>query len=216
MDCSLPGSSIHGIFQARILEWVAISSSTGSSWPRDPSHVSYISCIAGSFFTTAPPGKSIAGIQPNENVGSEEVKVWKGACSRDGEAKPWNFRESEVRHVQPVVWAQEEAMGSYSLCITSSLWIHSQASSEQLRAGIRHQGQTSERPEGQGALTHSSSPYVTSVTLRGLAAVLVLLSISYTSSLRTTLAWIGKKGTIQHITLPNLFKEMIYMHPRSL
>ena len=35
IDCSLPGSSIHGIFQARILEWVAISFSKGSSWPRD-------------------------------------------------------------------------------------------------------------------------------------------------------------------------------------
>ena len=35
MDCSLPGSSIHGIFQARILEWVAISFSRGSSQPRD-------------------------------------------------------------------------------------------------------------------------------------------------------------------------------------
>ena len=35
MDCSLPDSSIHGIFQARILEWVAISFSRGSSLPRD-------------------------------------------------------------------------------------------------------------------------------------------------------------------------------------
>ena len=35
MDCSLPGSSIHGIFQARILEWVAISFSRRSSRPRD-------------------------------------------------------------------------------------------------------------------------------------------------------------------------------------
>ena len=35
MDCSLPCSSIHGIFQARVLEWVAISFSRGSSWPRD-------------------------------------------------------------------------------------------------------------------------------------------------------------------------------------
>ena len=35
MDCSLPGSSIHGIFQARVLEWVAISFSRGSSRPRD-------------------------------------------------------------------------------------------------------------------------------------------------------------------------------------
>ena len=35
MDCSLPGSSVHGILQARILEWVAISFSRGSSQPRD-------------------------------------------------------------------------------------------------------------------------------------------------------------------------------------
>ena len=40
MDCSLPGSSIHGIFQARVLEWVAISFSRGSSWHRDPTQVS--------------------------------------------------------------------------------------------------------------------------------------------------------------------------------
>ena len=40
---SPPGSSVHGIFQARILEWAAISLSTGSSWTRDRSHVSYTS-----------------------------------------------------------------------------------------------------------------------------------------------------------------------------
>ena len=51
MDCSLPGSSVHGILQARILEWVAISS-RGSSRPRDQT---YISCLAGGFFTTEPP-----------------------------------------------------------------------------------------------------------------------------------------------------------------
>ena len=45
MDCSPPGSSVHGIFQARILEWVAISSSRGSLRPRDWTCVSYISCI---------------------------------------------------------------------------------------------------------------------------------------------------------------------------
>ena len=42
MDCSLPGSSIHGIFQARPLEWVAISFSRRSSWPRDWTQVSHI------------------------------------------------------------------------------------------------------------------------------------------------------------------------------
>ena len=48
MDCSLPGSSIHGIFQARILEWVAISFSRRSSRPRDWTQVS---CNAGRCFT---------------------------------------------------------------------------------------------------------------------------------------------------------------------
>ena len=46
MDCSLPGSSVHGILQVRILEWVAKSSPRGSSPPRDGTHVS---CIAGRF-----------------------------------------------------------------------------------------------------------------------------------------------------------------------
>ena len=39
MDCSSPSSSVYGIFQARILEWVAISASRGSSWPRDQTRV---------------------------------------------------------------------------------------------------------------------------------------------------------------------------------
>ena len=46
MDCSLPGSSAHGILQARILEWVAMPSSRRLFWPRDRTrHVSYISCF---------------------------------------------------------------------------------------------------------------------------------------------------------------------------
>ena len=42
MDCSLPGSSVHGIFQAIVLEWIAISFSKGSSQPRDQTRVSRI------------------------------------------------------------------------------------------------------------------------------------------------------------------------------
>ena len=53
-DCSLPGSSIPGISQAGILEWVAIFFSRVFSWPRDWTHVS---CLAGGFFTTESPGK---------------------------------------------------------------------------------------------------------------------------------------------------------------
>ena len=49
VDCSLPGSSVHGILQARILEEAAISYSRGFSWPRDQTHVSR------GFFTTELP-----------------------------------------------------------------------------------------------------------------------------------------------------------------
>ena len=56
MDCSLPGSSDHGISQARILEWVAISFSRESFQPWDRT---YVSCLAGGFFTTEPPRKPI-------------------------------------------------------------------------------------------------------------------------------------------------------------
>ena len=47
MECGLPGSSIHGILQAIILEWVAIPSSRESSGPRDWTHLSWVSCIGG-------------------------------------------------------------------------------------------------------------------------------------------------------------------------
>ena len=60
-DCSLPGpcSFVHGIFPARILEWAANSFSGESSWPRDWTCVSCISCIAGEFFTTEPLGNPL-------------------------------------------------------------------------------------------------------------------------------------------------------------
>ena len=57
MDCSPPGYSVRGILQAGKLEWVAISSSRGSSWPRDWPH---ILCIAGRFFTGEPQGKPLS------------------------------------------------------------------------------------------------------------------------------------------------------------
>ena len=48
MDCSPPGSSVHGTLQVRVLEWVAISFSRGSCQPRDRT---WVPCIAGRFFT---------------------------------------------------------------------------------------------------------------------------------------------------------------------
>ena len=57
IDCSPPGSSVHGILQARILERVATPSSRGSFWPRDGTRVPYNSCTAGRLCITEPPGK---------------------------------------------------------------------------------------------------------------------------------------------------------------
>ena len=57
MDCSPPGSSVHGILQARRLEWAAISSCRGSSPPRDRARVSCISSIAGRFAAACTRGE---------------------------------------------------------------------------------------------------------------------------------------------------------------
>jgi len=55
MDCNLPGSSVHGTLQARILEWIATASSRGSSQPR-------VSHITGRFFTAELLGKLRLGL----------------------------------------------------------------------------------------------------------------------------------------------------------
>ena len=58
MDCSLLGSSIHGIFQARTLEWVAITFSKGSSQPRDQTHISCLLHWQAGSLPADPPGRS--------------------------------------------------------------------------------------------------------------------------------------------------------------
>ena len=58
MDCSLPGSSVHGILQARILEWGAISFSRGSSQPRDRT---WSPALEADTLTSEPPGKPSIG-----------------------------------------------------------------------------------------------------------------------------------------------------------
>ena len=68
MDCSLPGSSVHGVFQARILEWVAIFSSRGSSLSRDQTCVS---CFAGGFFTPWAIGEALSGWWPGQDSSVE-------------------------------------------------------------------------------------------------------------------------------------------------
>jgi len=87
MDCSPPGSSVHGILQARILEWVAMPSSTGSSRPRDRTRVSCVSCTAGRFFTAEALGKTTLYQQEftkERSVRSQlhPVQHWKDSTER--------------------------------------------------------------------------------------------------------------------------------------
>ena len=60
MDCSLPGFPVHGILQATVLEWIDMPSSKESSWPRDQTHISYVSCICRQvLLPLAPAGKPL-------------------------------------------------------------------------------------------------------------------------------------------------------------
>ena len=70
MNCSPPGFSVHGMVQARILEWVAIPLSRGSSQPRDQT---LVSCIAGRLFTVWATGKSFFMAEYYSTVGIDNV-----------------------------------------------------------------------------------------------------------------------------------------------
>ena len=92
MDCSPPGSSVHEIFQARILEWVAMPFSRGSSQPRDRT---LVSCIAGGFSTVWPTRESHYSwyLLPVKAWGRERVKEsdgWRGSSGWSPQ-QPWGL-----------------------------------------------------------------------------------------------------------------------------
>ena len=72
-DCSLPGSFVHGILQKTIPDWVTVPSSRGSSWPRNHTNISGVSCTEGRFFTHWPTWEA-----PNKSL---RVKQNKLQCS---------------------------------------------------------------------------------------------------------------------------------------
>ena len=78
VDCSPPGSCAHGILQARILEWVAIFFSRGSSWPRDWTQVSH---IAGRGFNLWPTWDERGSI--TKNLLGEVLPIYSGRISGD-------------------------------------------------------------------------------------------------------------------------------------
>ena len=75
MDCSPLGSSIPGILQVRILEWVAILFSRGSSWSRDWTCISCGSCIIGRFSIAEPPGKPWSTGSSKKQESSEKTSI---------------------------------------------------------------------------------------------------------------------------------------------
>ena len=80
MDCSRLGSSVHGILQARILECVAIPFSRGSSWPRDQTCVSYVSWLAGGFFTTSATWEALVSFKNFQNPFAKIKRFGRGRC----------------------------------------------------------------------------------------------------------------------------------------
>ena len=89
-DGSPPGSSVHGIFQARILEWVAISFSRGSSWPMNWTHFSCISCTGKQVLyhcTTWAATSSLAlgywlpWVPYHDGLSVEQLTTWQLALS---------------------------------------------------------------------------------------------------------------------------------------
>ena len=113
MDHSPPGSSVHGISQARILEWVAMPFSRGSSPPRDGNHISCVSYISGGFFTTELLGKPTLCSYSWNNY-------WEGSQSITRHVPVW--RLNYMVSICNFIWENPRFLfkvNTYSLLLTS-------------------------------------------------------------------------------------------------
>ena len=131
MDCSLPGSSVHGIFQARVLEWVAISFSRGSSWPRDWTRVSR---IAGRHFTVWATREVLnTRVVPSNNLGSHPPRsgAWAGRIIFGGSEKsqPTVFallpiHPSSKQSIFKLLWLPRLPLPSERTHVEDTAWCH--------------------------------------------------------------------------------------------
>ena len=133
-NCSPPGSSIHGILQARTLEWVAISSSRGSSRPRDETH---ISCIGWnphllrwmkvvSHSSTTPrknPPK-------NKQTSGSSIMILDLVLNSRGVRLAWMWRECCVHTCRILWWQRATVLSAFprnqlwvALCVRHHWWI---------------------------------------------------------------------------------------------
>ena len=124
MHSGPPGSSVHRILQARILEWVAMPSSRGSSQLNDWTVVSWVSCTAGGFFTAEPPGP----VQVKSFWVHSNTRLWwvrfpqclvccgKDKVSAEVSVKAWpSFLNTEARN-------EKEGEKYFSLICTPGLY----------------------------------------------------------------------------------------------
>ena len=77
MDCSPPGFSVHGILQTRILEWVAMPSSRGSSWPKGWRHGPCASCIGRQILSCWATREALVMPEPLLNYDADEMWLWR-------------------------------------------------------------------------------------------------------------------------------------------
>ena len=105
MNCSPSGSSVHGIFQARILEWVAISLSRGLPDPGIHATSRAAPALAGRFFTTGPPGRLLMVYTC--------TRMWAyAACIRDIYLNQWSFSPQSLASFWILPWSAAAAAKS--------------------------------------------------------------------------------------------------------
>ena len=114
MDCSLPGSSVHGILQTRILEWVAIPFSRGSFQPKD---WTWFSCIAGRFFTVSTTKETLKVISLYLKRHRKSVKQM-----NDREALCFGRITLAAVHRRYLSWQVQESRGPLRSLMSSSKW----------------------------------------------------------------------------------------------
>ena len=130
MDCSPPGSSIHGILQARILDWVAISFSRGSSQPRDRTQVSF---IAGRRFNLWATREAVLGTYLMENINSSPCPV--GPVESRTWCEEWwaSFSEWHLGSWHSSPWLQADPC----LCNQDPRVEESKDSGQEVQGGLR-------------------------------------------------------------------------------
>ena len=94
MDWGPPGSSLHGISQASILEWIAISFSGASSRPRDQTQVSWVSCIACGFFTIWTTWEALLNTYVNNLICTRTVWIMRQMTIIDPQSDLHNSKRS--------------------------------------------------------------------------------------------------------------------------